>query len=88
MALPEELTIGACNNFHTKSVANQGFMTRVHNMSKELNFSLVKLFISIQMFQLLYSGFHQCNAEITGQNRHKILIKQSLKIIWVHSYMA
>ena len=37
-------------------------VTRVHNMSKELKFSLVKSFISKQTFWLLYSSLHQCNA--------------------------
>ena len=46
-------------------------VTRVHNMSKELKFSLVKLFISKQTFRLLYSSLHQCNAELQNKNRHK-----------------
>ena len=45
-------------------------VTRVHNMSKELKFSLVKSFYLT--FWLLYSSsLHQCNAELQNKNRHK-----------------
>ena len=46
-------------------------MTRVHNMSKELKFSLVKSFISKQTFRLLYSSLHQCNAAKTDINTNQ-----------------
>ena len=49
-------------------------MTRVHNTSKELKFSLVKSFISKQTFRLLYSSLHQCNAEL--QNKTDINTNQ------------
>ena len=51
-------------------------------MSKELKFSLVKLFISKQTLRLLYSSLHQCNAELQNKNRHKY---QSNRVSFVSS---